>query len=228
MIEGFIATYVHALIWRLSFGKIFLAGFFAALSLRPPTPASQPAQPGGGPLPTVDTGPQASETIRMKTYRVFPSRAGSPEGRNSPLWCSFLHFSQEKWRPPAGTPPGRCAPRWVKAPTARRVRTTGGLAPRPHAAGLPCAKADGTTCPPSPTERQRPALAGLCLPVGKLETGKGYGQLPPKRARSRWKKEAFSGAFWAGAGGSGWWREVSIKTSWQSSRGWPFWGSFRR
>ena len=160
--------------------------------------------------------------------RISQTRVGRPEGRNSPLWCSFLHFSQEKWRPPAGTPPGRCAPRWVKAPTARRVRTTGGLAPRPHAAGLPCAKADGTTCPPSPTERQRPALAGLCLPVGKLETGKGYGQLPPKRARSRWKKEAFSGAFWAGAGGSGWWREVSIKTSWQSSRGWPFWGSFRR
>ena len=88
--------------------------------------------------------------------------------------------------------------------------------------------ANGTASRRRPTERQRPALAGLCLPVGKLETGKGYGQLPPKRARSRWKKEAFSGAFWAGAGGSGWWREVSIKTSWQSSRGWPFWGSFRR
>ena len=25
-------------------------------------------------------------------------------------WCSFLHFSHEKWRPPAGTPRGRCAP----------------------------------------------------------------------------------------------------------------------
>ena len=25
-------------------------------------------------------------------------------------WCSFLHFSQEKWRPPAGIPPGALRP----------------------------------------------------------------------------------------------------------------------
>ena len=47
-------------------------------------------------------------------------------------WCSFLHFSHEKWRPPAGIPPGRCAPRWVKAPTTRRVHNNGGRPPAQH------------------------------------------------------------------------------------------------
>ena len=89
----------------------------------------QPAQPGGGPLPTVDTGPQARIQKRGIPRRISQTRVGSPEGRNSPLWCSFLHFSQEKWRPPAGIPPGRCAPRWVKSPTTRRVRNNGGRPP---------------------------------------------------------------------------------------------------
>ena len=35
---------------------------------------------------------------------------GSREEETPPPWCSFLHFSQEKWRPPAGTPRG-AAPR---------------------------------------------------------------------------------------------------------------------
>ena len=203
VIEGFIATYVHALIWRLSFGKIFLAGFFAALSLRPPTPASQPAQPGGGPLPTVDTGPQASETIRMKTYRVFPSRAGSPEGRNSPLWCSFLHFSQEKWRPPAGTPPGRCAPRWVKAPTARRVRTAGGLAPRPHAAGLPCAKADGTTCPPPPQKDKDRLSPVFVSPLGNWKQEKDMVSSPRRGRAVAGKRRPSPGPSGPGRGAPG-------------------------
>ena len=112
--------------------------------------------------------------------RISQTRVGSPEGRNSPLWCSFLHFSQEKWRPPAGTPPGRCAPRWVRAPTARRVRTAGGLAPRPHAAGLPCAKADGTNCPPPPQkdkDRLSPVFSSAleARPEGSVTHG---GQAP--------------------------------------------------
>ena len=70
----------------------------------------QPAQPGGGPFPRLDTGPQARIQKRGIPRRTSQTRVGSPEGRNSPLWCSFLHFSHEKWRPPAGIPRG-AAPR---------------------------------------------------------------------------------------------------------------------
>src|SRR5699024_7378602 len=97
---------------------------------QPPYPVctkhlSQPAQPGGGPTPAWDTGPQASEAIETSTLRALPTRVGSPEGRTSPFWCSFLHFSQEKWSPPASTPLCRLAPRSVSPPTTRRVRTSG-------------------------------------------------------------------------------------------------------
>ncbi len=43
----FIATHVRALIWKLSFGRIFLAGFFLALSLHPPTLPSPPSRGAG-------------------------------------------------------------------------------------------------------------------------------------------------------------------------------------
>ena len=119
-----------------------------------PTHFPQPAQLGGGPLPTLDTGPQARKQKRGIPRRISQTRVGSPEGRNSPLWCSFLHFSHEKWRPPAGIPPGRCAPRWVKSPTTRRVRTHGGQAPGPTWQGLTCDGPNGTT------SRRRPPAGG--------------------------------------------------------------------
>ena len=126
-----------------------MAGFFLALYLRLPTHASQPAQPGGGPMSACDTGPQARIQKSGIPRRISQTRVGSPEGRNSPLWCSFLHFSQEKWRPPAGIPPGRCAPRLVKALTTRRVRSTAPF-PRPGPGGNPRGRSGPAMVPTEP------------------------------------------------------------------------------
>ena len=136
-----------------------------------PTYASQPAQPGGGPMPALDAGPQASPQKRGIPRRISQTRVGSPEGRNSPLWCSFLHFSQEKWRPPAGTPPGRCAPRPVKALTTRRVPTTGGEAPGPT---LRVSPAPVLTGPPADT---RPPCWGQYIST-RARRRQAWSQLP--------------------------------------------------
>ena len=111
-----------------------------------PTPPSPPSR--GAADASVGCRAQASPQKRGIPRRISQTRVGSPEGRNSPLWCSFLHFSQEKWRPPAGTPPGRCAPRPVKALTTRRVPTTGGEAPGPT---LRVSPAPVLTGPPADT-----------------------------------------------------------------------------
>ena len=68
---------------------------------------------------------------------------GSREEETPPPWCSFLHFSQEKWRPPAGTPRG-AAPRGWSRGTACRVRTIGGRAPGPTWQVPTCARPNGT------------------------------------------------------------------------------------
>ena len=85
--------------------------------------------------------------------RISQTRVGRPEGRNSPLWCSFLHFSQEKWRPPAGTPPGRCAPRplWRQGP--KGPLPTGARPPAPLGRVEPALRPNGTA------SRRRPAPA---------------------------------------------------------------------
>ena len=57
---------------------------------------------------------------RKKKNPPFPvsktREGGSREEETPPPWCSFLHFSQEKWRPPAGTPPGALRPEAGKSP----------------------------------------------------------------------------------------------------------------
>ena len=57
---------------------------------------------------------------------------GSREEETPPPWCSFLHFSQEKWRPPAGTPPGRCAPRPLRRHGPKGPLPTGARPPAPR------------------------------------------------------------------------------------------------
>ncbi len=103
--------------------------------------------------PAIKNLPKESPQIRARTWvaikptavplRLYPQNRASeqraalkPGVQGRSPWCSFLHFSQEKWRPPAGTPPGRCAPRPVRAPTACRVHTTGGSGLRPRLAGF--------------------------------------------------------------------------------------------
>ena len=104
----------------------------------PSTNSRLPARPAGG---RAVTGVGHKFVGKRKTHlsRFQKTReGGSREEETLPPWCSFLHFSQEKWRPPAGTSPGRCAPRRVKAWTTRRVRPTGGRAPGPTWQGTPC------------------------------------------------------------------------------------------
>ena len=75
---------------------------------------------------------ESRKSRSIPLLRLYPKRwseraaSGLETGvQGQSPWCSFLHFSHEKWRPPAGIPPGRCAPRLVKAPTTHRVRTAG-------------------------------------------------------------------------------------------------------
>ena len=65
---------------------------------------------------------------------------------------SFPLLSYKESRAPAGQagPPGRCAPRWVRAPTACRARTNGGEAPGPTWQGCPCAPSQRYSVPISP------------------------------------------------------------------------------
>ena len=87
---------------------------------------------------------------------------GSREEETPPPWCSFLHFSQEKWRPPAGTPPGRCAPRPLRrhCPKGPYHRRPG---PRPHLAGLSLRRSRRDHPPTSPRRAGAPP-AGTFLP----------------------------------------------------------------
>ena len=57
----------------------------------------QPAQPGGGPLRTLDYGPQARQK-RRRTPAGSPQtrKGGSREEEPLPPWCSFLRLSPKK------------------------------------------------------------------------------------------------------------------------------------
>ena len=90
--------------------------------------------------------------------RISQTRVGRPEGRNSPLWCSFLHFSQETWRPPAGTPPGALRPEAASEARPEGSVTHGGQAPGPTGQGLTCAASKwyGVPTPPRPRHKKGP------------------------------------------------------------------------
>ena len=73
-------------IWKRIFGKNFLAGFFPTLSHRPPTHASQPAQLGGGPLPTGRGRAAGQDTKKRDTPKDIPNQSGESRGEKlSPL-----------------------------------------------------------------------------------------------------------------------------------------------
>ena len=81
------------------------------------THPSQPAQLVGGPLRAVGYGPPARQKKTEDLPRVLPTRAGSPEGRNPPLWPSFSPFLGRNGDPAGQAgPPGRCAPRLRNSP----------------------------------------------------------------------------------------------------------------
>ena len=147
----------------------------------PDTNPRLPARPAGGRAVT-GVGSQFVRKRRARLPRFQKPEKVGPGRRKLLLPGVLSSISHRRNGGRRQAPPGGRAPRWVKAPTARRVRTAGGLAPGPTPQGSPAPR---PTEPPAslPHKRQRPALAGLCLPVGKLETGKGYGQLP-RRGRA--------------------------------------------
>ena len=101
----------------------------------------QPAQPGG----------RAPSHGRYRAAGQDTKKAGYPEGYPKPekvgpgrrklllpgVLSSISHMRNGGRR--QAPPPGRCAPRWVRAPTTCRVPTTGGPAPGPTRQAPPAA-----------------------------------------------------------------------------------------
>ena len=156
--SGLFLAHVHQTRFGNAYSvKIFFAGYYSAKN------------------PAKENPPKESSQIRARTWaaskptavllRLYPQNRASEQraalktgvqGRSP--WCSFLHFSQEKWRPPAGIPPGALRPEAGPRGRARRVRTNGGRAPGPTSQGPTCDGPDGTTCryrpgPPGPLPR---------------------------------------------------------------------------
>ena len=164
-----------------------------------------PARPAGG---------RAAPCVGCRAAGQDTKRAGYPEGYTKPEWgvqrgetlpsgvLSSISHRRNGGRRQA-PPPGRCAPRWVKAPTARRVRTAGGLAPRPHAAGLPCAKADGTTCPPPPQKDKDRLSPVFASPLGNWKQEKDMVSSPRRGRAVAGKRRPSPGPSGPGRGAPG-------------------------
>ena len=93
-----------------------------------------PARPAGGRAVTgVRYRAAGQAEKREDPRRVLQTRAGSPEGRNSPLWPSFPPFLGRNGGPRRVGALRGAAPRGlVRAPPTRRVRSTA-----PHKRGIP-------------------------------------------------------------------------------------------
>ena len=173
-VVGLIAAHAGALIWKLSFGKIFFDGFFWVVPplyrLKSPsasieavhhhTPPSPPSR-GAGPFPRWIQGRRPGYKKRGIPRRISQTRVGSPEGRTSPLWDSFPHFSREM-----GPPPGR-RPEAGPGGRARRVRTAP-TGPRPHPGALGL-----TPPPPAAAPPGRPGQPPGTPPGGSGSPGPG-------------------------------------------------------
>ena len=85
-----------------------------------------PARPAGGRAVTGVGSWAAGQAEKKRTpYRILQTRAGSPEGRNSPLWPSFPPFLGRNGGPRRVGALRGAAPRGLgKAPPTRRVRST--------------------------------------------------------------------------------------------------------
>ena len=93
--------------------KIFFAGYCSAKNPAKENPKKE--------SPQIRARTWAASKRTAALLRLYPKNRASEQRaalktgvQGQSPWCSFLHFSHEKWRPPAGTPPGRCAPRPVQ------------------------------------------------------------------------------------------------------------------
>ena len=187
-VVGLIAAHARALIWKLSFGKIFFDGFFLVVpplyrlkspsasieAVSQPTPPSPPSW-GAGRCQRGIQGRRPGYKKRGIPRRISPTRVGSPEGRTSPLWDSFPHFSREMGPPPGRRGYGALRPEAGPGGRARRVRTAP-TGPRPHPGAL------GLTPPPpaaAPPGRPGPPPGTPPGESGSLGPGRWAPGSPP-------------------------------------------------
>ena len=99
---------------------------FGSPAQRVPKFLPPPARPAGGRAVTgVRYRAAGQAEKRENPPRVLQTRAGSPEGRNSPLWPSFPPFLGRNGGPRRVGALRGAAPRGlVRAPPTRRVRST--------------------------------------------------------------------------------------------------------
>ena len=118
----------------------------------PPSPPSRGAGRYGGRFSVCKKNKSPPSPVSK------PRDGGSREEETPPPWCSFLHFSQEKWRPPAGTPPGALRPEAASEARPEGSVTHGGQAPGPTGQGLTCAASKwyGVPTPPRPRHKKGP------------------------------------------------------------------------
>ena len=144
---GLTATHVRALIWKLSFGRMFFAGFLGGTAfIQAEVPFS--LYRGGSPThfpPARPAGGRAAPCVGCRAAGQDTKKAGYPEGYPKPEWgvqrgetlpsgvLSSISHRRNGGRRQA--PPRGAAPRGRFGGTARRVRYPRGPGPRPHGAG---------------------------------------------------------------------------------------------
>ena len=133
-------------------GEGFGRGCFPFRLQHPPLPA----RPAGGRAVT-GVGQMGRRPGRKKEDPLQdpPNQSRESRGENLSPLALFPPVSREKRGPPPGRrPTGRCAPRPVKAPTTRRVRSTAPF-PRPGPGGNPRGRSGPAMVPTRPPPPQR-------------------------------------------------------------------------
>ena len=89
---------------RICFGWILLCGKIQSEKI------SKKKVSKSGHVHGLQSNPLPSRCAAIPKDGASEQRAALKYGSRAEPWCSFLHFSHEKWRPPAGTPPGALRP----------------------------------------------------------------------------------------------------------------------
>ena len=134
-------------------GRFFCAVFkFYArqpLPVRETTPPSPPSR-GAGRYGRKIQGRRPGRKKERTPCRVLKNQSRESRGEKLSPLALFPPVSREKRGPPPGRrPTGRCAPRLVKAPTTRRVRSTAPF-PRPVPGGNPRGRSGPAMVPTEP------------------------------------------------------------------------------
>ena len=119
-------------IWKRLFGEKIFCWILLCEKIQPQK-ISQKKVSQSGNVHGLQSNPLPSRCAAIPKDGASEQRAALKPGvQGQSPWCSFLHFSHEKWRPPAGIPPGALRPEAASEARPRRVRTTGGGPPAPR------------------------------------------------------------------------------------------------